>query len=583
MPEITKVLYDVSQAIKELEKLNKKVNEAGDKANEAFEKGGLGAEKFDAILKKLPGNLDKTVTSARTLITTFGPSALVFGTAAAGIASIAANLLDLKTLLRDTTANYDAFIRATERIRQQGETISDFDDVAVERNLELAQRAVRLDKADLAEQQNLVEVERESARRRLEIVQDEIRQRGRIVQDGLKREEDLRKRLAERNTTNAADQFGGPAPKRVVDLAAAANRAAFEGNIDLAEELLNAAKEQSAELGNHSFFLKAIDSANSAINSQLEKQIQSQSNVNKEGQKDLSRLQQLEAALGVDIEKNEEKLRVIQRQNRELSRQIRLLRDASLEQRNLDTADTAAKSVQTASKNVFEFFRSGPSFLEDFSKTFDSIQQAVLGGAGDQAATDTIQAEAIRELSKVAEVAARVNRGEAVTPTDIGKLIPSLEKVGKLGEILQVAEDQGRVPKGSEIENQINALQSAIDQSFKLLQGAQEFRRVRGDETAIQPGTTGPSRDDMRALRDSILKLNDTLGGAPSRASAAIQAQTTATSQGAPPPINATAASQNITVNANVKGGIIDAEVTREITRIIREELRKGTSAAPVA
>src|SRR5690606_8199419 len=45
-----------------------------------------------------------------------------------------------------------------------------------------------------------------------------------------------------------------------------------------------------------------------------------------------------------------------------------------------------------------------------------------------------------------------------------------------------------------------------------------------------------------------------------------------------PQPIQTAPAQQNITVNANVKGGIIDAETTRAITDIIRREIRRGTA-----
>lgn len=575
----TKVLYDVSGAIKELEKLNKKVDESGDKANESFEKGGEGASKFDDVLKQLPPGLSSAAGQAKNLLTAIGPAGLVFGAAAAGVLSVTANLLDLKTVLRDTTERYKGLLRAFNAIRQTREDISTFGDVAAQRDLELAQRAVRLDKADLAAAQNLVEIERDAAKQRLSVVRNEIRDRERIVSSGIKREEDLRKRLADRNRTNAADDPRFQGPGRVTRLAAAASQAAFEGNVDLAESLLDAAKAQSAELGNHAFFLRAIESANNNINRELEKQIQTQAKTNQQNQQGIDRLKELEDALAGDLKANEEKLKLILRQNRELSRQVRLIRDAALEQRNQEQADTAARGVQAGALGVTQFFRQGTSSFENFNRTIDDVQQAITGGVRDQQAVDAFQANLIKELKGITQLAARVNRGENVTAADFGEQTRSFKRISRLLEILNQAEAEDRVneSRAKDLER-LNEVFGAIRQLFT--EGA-AFRRVRGDDTAIREGTSGPTRDDMRALRDSILQLKGSLDQ-PTRAGAAIPPSNQTTSQGAP---NATtgAVASNITVNANVKGGIIDAETTREITRIIRQELRKQTSAAPVA
>jgi len=580
----TFIRYDTAEAIQSMHKLQSRIDAFANDAVDAFKKVGKESSKLDEVLSHLPPSFSKAAQEIGNLFSILDGSTPAIDVATTLVGSLAGNLLDLQTILRDTTANYKAFISAVESVRQQQEIISSFGDAADNRDTRLAARVTRIEQAETNLQKNLIEAERDAARQRLGIVQDEIRRRESIVKDGIKREEDLRKKLADRNETNAADSFGGPAGKRTLDLTAAASKAAFEGNIDLAEELLDAAKKQSEELGNHSLFLRAIDTANDDINRSLEKQIQNQSNINDVAESDLAQIKQLESALKKDIEGQNQKLRALTRQNRELEAQLKLINDIGIANRAQQQADRGARGVQAAATTVNEFFRVGPSFLEEFSKVIDSVQQAVTGrGVKDQQAIDTLQAEAIKELAGFGELAARVNRGEGVTAGEIEKLIPSLDKVGRLGEILEIGRKQGRIPEGSQIDKDVTRLQDAIDQVFKFVNEAGRFREQRGDDTAIQRGSEGPTRDDMRALRDSLLNLNRTIESQPSRAAAAVPASAgQGQTQGAPvPATNAT--SSNITVNANVKGGIIDAEVTREITRIIRQELRKQTSAAPTA
>ena len=576
MPEATKVLYDVSQAIKELNKLNDKVEESGDKAKKAF--GTQSINDYDKRLKKLAYTLGGTDFSAKGLLTTIGGSAAVFTAAAGSVASVAANLLDLKTLLRDTTANFTAFANAVENIRQTRETISALGDVAAQRDLELASRAVRLDQADLRDEQNSVERARDASRERLEIIKDEVRRREQIVKDGVKREQSLRDKLADRTATSAADSFGGPTGKRALDLGAAARRAAFEGEIQLAEELEAAARAAGEEAGNHSLFLKDQESTTRAINQALQRQINQQGNANNENQNQLDRVKQLEAALAGDLKANENKLKLIQQQNRELSRQKALIRDATLEQRNTEQADTGARQVQTGSQVVSQFFQQGRSAFERFSDTIDNIQQAVGGGAGDHAAVDTLQANLIEELAGLGKLARTIQQGGNVSAADIAEQSASFEKISKLLEILNQGEAEGRLDGNNGAQAQLEQLNTLFNEGIKkIFEGATDFRRVRGDDTNIREGSVGPTRDDMRGLRDAVLGLTKAIPDIVNQADSATAASTNAANSTGAPQQAASAAP--ITVNANVKGGIIDEEVVNKITEIIRRELRKQTAA----
>lgn len=572
----TKVLYDVSQAIKELDKLNKKVQESEKKAKKAFSTQSVNA--YDKRLKKLAYTLGGTDLSAKGLLTTLGGSAAVLGAAAGGVASIAAAVLDLNTILRDTAANFEGFIAAFDRVREARESVSAFGDVAAQRDLEFARRAVKLDQADLAREQNVTEAARDAAKKRLDFIRDELRNREALVKDSLKKEEDLRKKLAERTATDAADKFTGPVGKKALDIGAAARQAAYEGNIELAEELEEAAKAAGEEAGNHALFLKDQSATRDAINASLRKQIGEQEKITSKAEQEVEKYAAIEAALEADIDKQNEKLKVILRQNRELSAQAKLIKEAIKAQGDLEKADTAARGVQARSATLNQFTREGlDSFLENIERRFEKLQQKVFGGAADAEIFDTFASALIKELQPVLELTKRVSAGESVTAEDFKAIQDAIIPANELSAILTKAVQSGRI-KGDETKDDVRLLQQVVDQVLELNKEVTSFRRVRGDDTAIREGSAAPTRDDWSKLRDALIENTKAVKGEPSRAQQAAPAldQAALQSQGAQQQV--AAAPQTVNVNANVKGGIIDEEVVKTITDLIRRELRKQTT-----
>lgn len=572
---VTKVLYDVSQAIKELDKLNDKVNESEKKAKSAFSTRSVNA--YDKRLKKLAYTLGGTDFSAKGLITTIGGSAAVFGAAAASVASVVANMVDLKGVLRDTTAELDGFIEAFDRVREARELVSTFGDVAAQRDLEFAQRAVKLDQAEQATKQNEIEVRRDIERQKLEIIKDRVRQQEQIVRDGLKKEEDLVKRLADRTKRDAAADFQGPVGKRALDLGAAARQAAFEGNVDLAEELEDAARRAGEEAGNHSLFLKDQATTREAINRALKSQIKDQQSANQEEVDKLSSLRDVEDAHERNLELLNQELKTILRQNRELTAQAKLIKDARLAQRRQEEADTAARGVQAKAGAGLSFINVGfESGLERIENTFQKVAQLFTGGARDQFAVDALQSAIIEGNQPVFELLKRVQAGEAVSAPDFAEALKAFRTTDERVAVLEKLDASGRVGAGQrETTDRLIKTQEQLRQAFEEFTG---FRRGRGDDTAIREGSEGPTRSDFNAARDAVLENTKALQeqSSPGRAQAAATDQAALRSQGAAQQL--AAAPSVVNVNANVKGGIIDEEVTRTITDLIRRELRKQTT-----
>lgn len=571
MTEKTKVLYDVNDAIKELDRLNTKVDEAGNKANQSFEKGGRGATLFGKAVDRLRGPVKAAAGTVRTAVGAIASLPGVAVAAAAGIAAVVAQFIDFDGILRDSIKSIEAFNRATDTIQGTKDVFSSLGDAAINRDIRFASRAVRLEQAENARQEVAIKQAQDLSERRLDIVRDELDRRERLLDASLSKEQSLRDRLARRQTRDAAADFGGPAGKRALDLGAAARRAAFEGDIDRAEELERAAKRAAEEAGNHNLFLRDQRSTRESINRSLEKQIQDQEKQTSTYAEQVEEAAGLEDALEAALEKDERRLEVLRLQRRELRAQSKLLRVAGREATETQQADQAARDFENNARDFNNALRNGGQSLGEIVKGFGSEVKRFFSNERQRQRFLNLTRRGAEGAVGIERVLGRVNRGEPVTAEDLEGLRESFNVLTDVVAQLQVARGEDRLSTIQ--ERTLQRLENLLESGQGAIQAGADFREVRGEDRVIAEGTRGPSADDYRALRDSILKLNDSIAE-PSRSTQAINAQ--ARSTGAPPPTQA--AASNVTVNATVKGGMIDEEVTRKITEIIRRELRKQTT-----
>lgn len=572
MTEKTKVLYDVNDAIKELERLNKKVEEAGDKANESFEKGGDGAGLFGKAMERLSGPVSKAGGAIKTAVTSMASLPGVALAAAAAVAAVVAQFIDFDGILKDSIKSIEAFDEATDTIQGTKDAFSSLGDAAVNRDLRLAQRAVKLDQAENARAQNAIERERNRAKEFLEITKDELSRREGLLKASIKREESLRDRLTKRTATDAAAGFGGPVGKRALDLGAAARRAAFEGDIDKAEALEEAAKRAAEEAGNHNLYLRDQQSTRNAINNSLERQIAKEDQTGKNLQAQVDEAKQVADALDQLIDKDNKRLETLRQQSRELGAQQKLLRTAAREATETQTADQAARDFENNARDFNMAMRDGGQSLREIVLGFGSEVKQFFSNEGQRQEFLQDTRTGAQGAAEIQRILGRVARGETVTPADLEGIREGANKLTDVVAKLQSERGQGRL--SSIQQKTLERMEALLESATGAIEAGADFRAVRGDDQAIVEGTRGPTGDDMRALRDSILKLNDSLSQPSRGASPLIEKQSQ--SVGASQPVQA--AASNVTVNANVKGGLIDEEVTKKITDIIRRELRKQTS-----
>lgn len=572
MAKVTKVLYDVDDAIKQLERLNEKVEESGDKANESLEDGAAGATLFGKAVERLSGGARAAGTALKTAVTSIASLPGIAVAAAAGVAAIVAQFIDFDEILKDSIKSIEAFDQATDTIQGTRDAFSSLGDAAVNRDLRLARRAAELDQAALEREQNAIERARNISVQRLEIVRTELSRREQLLQASADKEQRLRDRLAGRTARNAADAFGGPAGRRALDLGAAARQAAFEGNLEEAEALEEAARQAGEEAGNHNLFLRDQQKTYNAINRSIEKQIAAQEEETENYQNQVEEAQGVADALQVVLDREEQRLLILQQQTREIGTQQKLLGVAEQEAQETQAADQAARTFENNARDFSNTLVDGNQSLAEIVKGFGSEFKRFLTDERQRRAFIQETGRGARGAGEIQRVLGRVTRGQPVTAQDLEGLRESFNSLSDAVARLQVA--RGRDEISTVQERTLQRLENLLESGLGAVQAGADFRAARSGDIPIQEGTRGAALSELQGLRDGILRLNDTLAQPSRTASPLIEQQ--ARSIGAPAPTQ-TAAS-NIQVNATVKGGIIDAETTKQITEIIRRELRKQTT-----
>ena len=574
MNVITKVIYDVSEAIKNIQKLEKETRKAQEKAQEAFEDGAEGASLFDKALSGLPGKAGQLAGRVQTLVTTFGGVASVGATAAGSLAAIAVQFIDVADATRDSTKALEDFRKATLALQKTRDALSSLSSSGQQREFRLAERSLALQRIQNNRLENQIDDEQSAARNRLNILQEELRERESRLRDSVNKEKSIRDKLNDRvldrkvtGAANTASAFGS-------DVAAAqlneqAREAAAKGQLELAQRLEQEAQKQAANAKNQAFALADQRDTSKAIDNLLIKQARNAKSTTKQHQDSVKALKDQVDQLKELIKLQDRRKLQISTSNRELESQgqdLRLRREDFQDSRQ---ANTAARDFE---RNARDFQINVQAGGESFKETVLGLAPelfSLLTNAANRNAALTEFAQAGGAARNIAQTLGR----DDVTPQEVEALGPDIRSLSQV--IARLEANRFRLNTGT--QRQLDRLNSLLESAQGAVGAAAEFRTVRRGDQVIREGSTGFTDKELINLRKSILGLDSTLKGE-SRTRAALpqsdaQQQTT---QGAPRQVQSGAS--NITVNANVRGGIVDTEVTQKIVEIVRRELRKQTS-----
>lgn len=568
----TVVRYNTAQALAELKKLNRALGETADKTVDALQdKAGEALDAFQGHLSDISPAAGQVVGKMRNLVAAAGPMGAVMGVAAAGIASVVSNLIDLPGLLADSEAGMNAFGAAVDRQREIFETFDDIGDKIAKGETERALESITLRQAEVAREQVRLSQLKNGQVEELRSYTDTIRKKERELEKSIRTQKALQRQLTDNNAIVGGIERSAPRKERAVaDLSAAAQREALKGNVDLAKGLRDRAQELTDEFGGHVFFQKEVDKATQSITDGIKGQLQAERN----------RAQQLQSELEVQKQIANEKKRGLDAtlaEQRALAGERKLLgaarKDITQTQKERDRTDKAnefAGRVEAERVKIRNEFDLGQrtvkeAIVDSFKQSFSALGNKSFRDAGLET-----RDEALQTLERIANTLLKQN----LTPNEAKSVQPDVLRLNALAGSLQVALDRGELSGG--FKKDIDQFKSFIESFQKIGVSAGDFGQQRGGDAAIGRGSQSVLIEPARNLGSAASRLDaaaSKLLGVPTQ-SDALATSREASGQ----PAIAPAPRQDITVNANVKGGIIDAETTRTITDIIRKELRKNTS-----
>lgn len=590
--ESTKITYNVDDAISALNKLNKKVGEAADKVvNELGNKASAGLDKFIDGLGEVSPVAGNVVGKIRELATSMGPVGLVAGTAAAGLAAVVSNLIDLPGLLADSAGGMEAFGDAVDRQFKIFEKFDDINDAIAKSANKRALRELSLKQAEIGQEQVRINNLKAGTQAELQIAQEVVREKERILKESVKKRIDLEKEFQKAAGEQRVRQVEGGALKKeraVGDLAAAAQQEALKGNVDLAQKLRDRAQEIADELGGHVFFQKQVESATAAINNKMKDQVKDEAKVQAGLQNELAAAKQIVVERQKELDVLKERERLLRNDTKDIRAQRRIIQEQETQRGQTDVADQGAGQVIAAVAKIRQEFEIGGRSAAENIK--DSLR-LTLGGLSSKARVDAGVGTERDALKLVEQISKTLLNREGVSAQDVANLQPLVEKLGALTGALEVAKGQGTLNGGQ--ERGLQQLQRFIADFNQAAEGAAKFASADRDPNQIIRRDSEPDSAvqqfnqritnagaGVTSLNDAATRAADSLNRiasptVPPVASPSAQIPQAATP--AKPIVAGPAPPANITVNANVKGGIIDREVTEKITDIIRRELRKQT------
>ena len=569
--EATRVIYDVSQAILELKKLDSATKKTGNNTKKNLEKGADGLKNLEKAADKLSPKLSKTAGAFTRLAAAVGPAGIALGAVGTAFGVMAVSLLNIPDLLIRST---DEFKKLTEEIYRNldaqnrlsdirgsvlGRSIRDRRDELDSRKSALTQKAIQIQAA-----QEVGKGRVDAAKDAFKRIEAELKKsvdRQKSIQDKLKEGQDQ----AKIDAITSGKTEGGA----VVDLSAAAKNAAFKGDLDLAQKLTDEAAERAAELGNHVFYTNQIQSAQNTINSALQNQSKEEDKKQAAFKNQLKDLQKI-------IAQEEKRLAILKKQKSAIEREKSNIEtigaDLNVAQRGTQDAAKADEAVRTtdafveamkeiiaAPKGGFEVAGQLAALPKDLLLRGAEETTGQITGVGQL--TDRLIA-AIKEFAADPTVDTSDKLQE--TAIEVDKLLSSLRRASS-----------GR-SFGGAVQPEVDRLQEILKEVFK---SAPKVGTLAAD-AGISPDKN--IREQAKIIGEEVGARLEKALSRPTTPQA-IKQGTPAPNQGAALPVPGGSGIATVNVNATVKGGIIDAETTRTITDLIRKEMRKLTTEANIA
>ncbi len=536
--QATKVLYDVSQAISELLKLDKKVDKSGKKAKSGFKLADVSVEKLGDSIGKVNPTLGKMVTKFGGLAVAAGPAAVAIGAIGAAAAFVAANFFDLAGAMRDADKTLGDFLSNAKKTQELREILSTSGDVTQQESFLHAKDQIARKRLLITQAQIEVDASRTIAAKKLTIEKELLADIAAFRAKTTSKTTSLEERLADRQRKSLVGNVGAgkPTGAAIVDLAARAKQEADKGNLDTAEALVAKAQQLSDELGNHSFFTNKIESANKSIDQSLKDQIKD-SKGEEAAITSLLGLQQKQ----VDVAKDRlaEEVAI----TKEIANRLKLLSAQGSVIRRGGIAEARTEKVDLGVRNLESGVEGAAGQIQSRA-TEGSINQFLQNVSDGLKATFSINAfkfagqkTETRDLENAVLDAFELASRENVTKADLNEATKILIDARKTERRFQTELSQGIRSGGT--KRQVESIDKLITALTAAVAATGQFGPIQDPNASIL------------AERAATQAKSDVFQG------------------------EAAAFSANINVTAEIKGGVFDADAVKGLTDTIRREVRK--------
>ena len=562
----TKIVYDVSGAISELRKLDRQTGRTGKKTESDMKGGARGLKSLEGALGRVNPKLGAAASNIVKVGAAAGPMGVAVGAAAAAGVALAASFVGIPDIMRDNIQAMKDFADATSSILDQQNRISSIQDAQRNRQFRDLRDDVDTRRSDLDAGRAAANEAKLAADAQVAANREALRGIESDLKASIARQKGIRSTLQEGVIDSTVAQTGSNLTQggRVNLLALRANKAAREGNLELARAMTEEARKLTQELGNHPFFLNQIESAENQIKKNLENRDRAESQLQ-------SKLKARQSAAKQALEQSEKEKKVLEDRIKlleiESSKIGSLRKEAKVAQRTEGDAQLAAEASReekAALTNLQNFLKEGRSGFRNLADAGNFLRDL---------------ADPRRTAETITEDAREVGQGQKAIVEGLrdafrdGKL--TISEIEGLNQIVEGIETGLRDLKATRPGQE---LASSVQTEEQRLNAFAEQIKKLGD-AAIKGGDAGVGANQSIQIRANEIqveadRLNSNLEQ--SRQRILPQQQTAPTTPTAP--LNQQAS--NVSLNVEIQGGMLDEETMAQIEtrfkRLIREERSSG-------
>lgn len=536
---VTVVTYDVSDAMYKLEQLDKAVEKSADTAETSFKKAGDASKGFEKLLGGAGAGLGRLAAIGGTL----GAATVGIVGAARGASLLGEQVARIAVGWESANENIEDYLRLSRDLQDITKGGGEIKRAEIEGETQRRLREIREEQNPIRREQIEVQAAQRAARGSLKVYENYYRDLERVAKESASKREQLETKL---NSTVArinerrllSSISGGSQGFQVGKLIEEADKLRGAGKTDEAESLLERALERAE--GNRG----AVAQVEQAFDRLVETMGKGVKAAKDTENADRNRA----AAAKANVDALTQEIALLTERNALLAAAVKEKRADAVDVRNQGQREVLTEQLDTNTDvfgrqfdSVSNAIDNGRGKLELFKDAFNGLFTGDIFnlGFGDRVVAQT------KTLGEGLRLAESIRTKIGGDPSKVGEQTRSIQTLAEV-----VAQLEGDDTLSDSLVPDVERLRTVLNLYKELQRTAAEVARAQSGLAEV------PDTGSIRPTARPALPTGNTGTARPST----------------------TTRNNNVTVNATVKGGLIDGETARQITDLIRREVRKGLS-----